>query len=71
MITVEGLTDLERDIADQIWRLDTVGEIDEYIRSLPRSLRPRARMVFDMITAEVLDTHMEISDEVTDYLHSR
>jgi hypothetical protein len=71
MITITGLTDLEQDIADEIWARDTVNEIDDYIRSLPKSLRPRARMVFELITAAVLDTHMEVGEDVKDYLSSR
>ena len=69
-ITVQGLTDLEQEIADQIWALDTVGEIDSYIHTLPRNLRPRARMVFELITAAVLDSHMEVSEDVRAYLQS-
>jgi hypothetical protein len=71
MITIEGLTELQRDIADRLWSLDTTEDVEEYISTLPKSLRRQAWTVMTMIIAAELDQVMEITDEVSDYLHSR
>jgi len=71
MITIAGLTDVQRDIADRLWSLDTTAEITDYIQTLPRSLRREAWVVQQMIIAAELDQVLEITDEVHDYLHSR
>lgn len=71
MPTINGLTELQRDIADRLWSLDTTAEINDYISTLPRSLKREAWVVMNMIIAAELDQVMEITDEVQDYLHSR
>ena len=71
MITIEGLTELQRDIADRLWALDTTAEITDYISTLPRSLKREAWVVQQMIIAAELDQIMEITDEVEHYLRGR
>lgn len=71
MITITGLTELQRDIADRLWSLDTTEAVEQYISTLPKSLRRQAWVVQQMIIAAELDSYMEITDEVHDYLHSR
>ena len=71
MPTITGLTELQRDIADRLWALDTTAEITAYIHSLPKSLKREAWVVMQMIIWAELDSYMEITDEVHDYLHSR
>jgi hypothetical protein len=71
MPTITGLTAVQRDIADRLWSLDTTAEINDYIHSLPRSLKREAWVVMQMIIWAELDQVMEITDEVQDYLHSR
>jgi hypothetical protein len=71
MITIQGFTALQRDIADRIWAMDTEHEVEHYIQSMPRRMQPQARVVLDMIIATELDSYMEITDEVRDYLCSR
>jgi len=71
MITITGLTELQRDIADRLWALDTTEAVEQYISTLPKSLRRQAWVVQQMIIAAELDSYMEITDEVHDYLHSR
>jgi hypothetical protein len=70
-ITITGLTELQRDIADRLWALDTTAEINDYVAGLPQSLQCQAWVVMTMIIAAELDSYMEITDEVSDYLHSR
>ena len=71
MITISGLTELQRDIADRLWSLDTTEAVEDYISTLPKSLRQQAWVVQQMIIAAELDSYMEVTDELHDYLHSR
>ena len=71
MITISGLTDVQRRIADRLWSLDTTAEITDYIQTLPRSLRREAWVVQQMIIAAELDQVLEITDEVEHYLRGR
>lgn len=70
-ITITGLSQLQRDIADRLWQLDTTEDIEQYIETLPRSLKREAWVVMNMIIAAELDSYMEVTDEVRDYLCSR
>ena len=71
MTTIEGFSPLQREIADRIWAMDTEHEVQSYIYSLPRRMRQQAWVVLNMIIAAELDTVMEVTDEVRDYLCSR
>ena len=68
MITITGLTELQRDIADRLWQLDTTAEINDYIHTLPRSLRREAWVVMTMIIAAELDNYMEVEDATEDLI---
>jgi hypothetical protein len=70
-ITLTGLSQLQRDIADRLWQLDTTEDIEQYIETLPRSLRREAWVVMTMIIWAELDSYMEVTDAVRDYLCSR
>jgi hypothetical protein len=70
-IHIQGLTALQRDLADHLWRLDTLRDIDTWMATLPRRMQREARTVQHMIIAAELDTVMEVTDEVHEYLHSR
>lgn len=59
MITVEGFTEIQRDLADRIWALDSQGEVDDFIRSLPTKwMRKQALVVYDMLVAAYIDAHV-------------
>lgn len=66
MITLTGLTPRQRLIADILW-LTTDGQEVDRLCSLDRD----ARVVRDMIIAAELDSYMEVTDEVRDYLCGR
>jgi hypothetical protein len=70
-IEIQGFSALQRELADRIWSLDTQGQVEEFVGTLPKSLRREAWVVQQMIIAAELDTVMEISDEVHSYLSSR
>jgi hypothetical protein len=71
MITIQGLTELQRDLADQLWSLDTTEDIEQWMATLPKSLKREAWVVMNMIIWAELDQFMEVSDEVSDYLCGR
>jgi hypothetical protein len=71
MITIQGLSPLQREIADRIWAMDSQLEVEHYIQSMPRRMRRQAWTVLMMIIAAELDNYMEVSDEVRDYLGAR
>jgi hypothetical protein len=71
MIEIRGFTDLQRDLADRLWQIDTPAELEEFISQLPRSLKREAWVVQQMIIAHELDNYMEVRDEVRDYLGGR
>ena len=70
-IEIQGFSALQRELADRIWSLDTQGQVEEFVGTLPKSLRREAWVVMQMIIAAELDTYMEVSDEVHSYLSSR
>ena len=55
MIVLEGLTPLQVDIANRLWALEDVVDVDAYITMMPRKLRREAQVVRDMMVAAVLD----------------
>ena len=64
---IEGFSPLQRDLADRIWSLDTQAELEQFVSTLPRSLKREAYVVMQMIIAQELDNVMEVSDEVSAY----
>ena len=70
-IEIRGFTAVQRELADQLWDMDTNDEVQRFVNQLPRSLKREARVVINMLIAHELDSYMEVSDEVMDYLHSR
>jgi hypothetical protein len=70
-IEIRGFTAVQRELADKLWNMDTDDQVQRFINGLPRSLKREARVVITMLIAHELDSYMEVSDEVMDYLHSR
>jgi len=48
-LEIEGLSPLQQEIADRIWRLDTPEQITEFFSSIPRSLLHDAYVVHQMM----------------------
>lgn len=59
MIEIPGLSQLQTDIANRLWGLETLEEVNEFISTLPRSLRIEAQTVQEMIIAATLDQYTE------------
>ena len=70
-IEIRGFSPLQRDLADQIWQMDTQDQVDQFVSQLPKSLKREAWVVMQMIIATELDQVMEVTDEVRDYLSCR
>ena len=70
-IEIQGFSALQRELADRIWSLDTQHQVEQFVGTLPKSLRREAWVVMQMIIAAELDTYMEVTDEVHSYLSSR
>jgi len=71
MIEIRGFTALQRDLADQLWQMETDDQVQRFVNQLPRGLKREAWVVISMLIAHELDSYMEVSDEVRDYLSSR
>ena len=69
-IQIQGLSPLQRDLADRIWSMDTEDQVQEFVSTLPRSLKREAHVVLNMIIASELDNQMEVSPDVQAYISS-
>ena len=68
MIEIRGLSALQTDIANKLWGLESLEEVDEFISTLPRSLRIEARTVQEMMIAATLDqyTDTDLAKQILD-----
>ena len=67
-ITIEGLSELQRELADQIWQCESQEEVAEFIGRLPKRLRAHAELVRELMIAAVFDQEMEVDDRVQDLI---
>lgn len=56
---IKGFTRLQANFATQMWNMETQQQVDDFIRGLPKSLRPKAEVVRQMLLAEALDEECE------------
>jgi hypothetical protein len=70
MIKIEGFTELQRDLADRLWNMDTEREAQEFVDGLPRNLKREAWVVIMMIMAHELDEVDVVSPDLQQYLRS-
>jgi len=68
MIKIEGFTQLQRDLADRLWEMDSEREAREFVDGLPKSLKREAWVVIMMIMSHELDSLLTVSEEVQEYL---
>lgn len=71
MITLQGLTKEDCAICDLLWNCDTQFEVDNLIAMMPAAMGDRAVVLRELLIAAELDTYMEVTDEVRDYLCAR
>jgi 23S rRNA C2498 (ribose-2'-O)-methylase RlmM len=64
MITIQGLTKQQRQIADMIWSCDTQEDVDRLIQNLPKGYKQDAVVIHQMMIAAVMDQHEGITEDV-------
>jgi hypothetical protein len=67
-ITLEGLTEQQRQIADLIWNCDTQADVDQLIRSLPPAYKQDAETVHELMIAAVMDSYEGVTEDVKDLI---
>ena len=67
---IEGLTEEDCAICDLLWRCDTEFEVENLIAMMPTQMQDRALVLRDMIIAQELDTVMEVTEDVKNYIRS-
>lgn len=68
MIEIQGFTEQQQRIADQLWRAQTPEQIREIADTLAPEHRRDAWMVLQMIIAAGLDEIHTVEPEITEYL---
>ena len=64
MITIQGLTKQQYQIADMIWSCDSQEDVDRLIQNLPVSYKKDAVVIHQMMIAAVMDQYEEITEDV-------
>jgi hypothetical protein len=59
---IEGLTKLQVELADQLWELDSLNDVNDFINKLPGKLKPQARLVMSMLEVAAIDDIMSDDD---------
>ena len=59
---IEGLSKLQMELADDLWELDTLDEVSDYINCLPKRLRGQARLVLAMLEVAAIDDMVSDDD---------
>lgn len=67
-ITIEGLSELQRELADQIWQCESQEAVQAFISQLPQRLRPHAELVRELMIAAAIDQEMEVDESVQDLI---
>jgi hypothetical protein len=52
---LEGLTKLQVELADQLWKLETMDEVERFINKLPIQLKAQAKLVMAMMEVGAID----------------
>jgi hypothetical protein len=67
-IQIEGLSRQQVLIANKLWSLDSIEEVQDYMNNLPKRARGQAQVVFELIVAAQLDQYMDtdLANEVID-----
>ncbi len=63
MITLEGLTPVQVKLCDDLWNLDSMDEVEEFIAELPTKLQTEARSMQQLIVAAMFDEEVQTEDD--------
>ena len=70
MITLTGLTPQDTLICDLLWSCPSKAAVDAMITAMPLQHQTRAGLMLELMIASAFDEHMEVTDEVADYIGS-
>lgn len=70
MITIEGLTNKQRLLADIIWSLDTQEQVRSFISTLPARDRLEAQLVTQLMILAFIDEVDSIDPETVELINS-
>ncbi len=59
MITLEGLTQQQMQIAEMLWKCNSLEDVDRLVRNMPESYRNDAVSVKELMMAASLDSYQE------------
>jgi hypothetical protein len=59
MITLEGLSQQQVQIAEMLWKCNSLGDVDRLVRNMPPSYRQDAVLVKELLIAAGLDDVQE------------
>ena len=62
MITIQGLTKQQQQIADMIWSCDGEEDVQRLLRAMPTEYKQDARTVYELMIAAVMDQYEDIGD---------
>jgi hypothetical protein len=62
MITIQGLTKQQQQIADMIWHCDGEEDVQRLLRAMPAEYKQDARTVYELMIAAVMDQYEDIGD---------
>ena len=67
-ITIQGLTEQQRRLADMIWSCDSQEDVARFMQALPAEYKQDAESVHELMIAAVFDQHTEIHADVQDLI---
>lgn len=59
MIKLEGLTERQVQIAEMLWKCNSLEDVDRLVRNMPESYRKDAVILREMMIAASLDSYQE------------
>jgi hypothetical protein len=59
MITLEGLSQQQAQIAEMLWKCNSIDDVDRLVRNMPESYRQDAVIVKELLIAAGLDSYQE------------
>ena len=59
MITLEGLTHQQVQIAEMLWKCNSLEDVDRLVRNMPESYRQDAVVLKELMVAASLDSYEE------------
>lgn len=68
MITIDGLTKEQVRMLDDMWALDSMDEMSEWMENLPEQKRPMAELLQHMLILASIDDDLEELSDATQVL---